>query len=253
MPPETTVPTEGNPPAPTPPAPAPTPPPAQPVVIPPSSTTLPDDTDWKAKYDGMRGRLMQLNTQWNERLGAQDETIKDLGKRLETTSSQLATAQEQVVAFTQQVESIPQLQEQANKVETLETMNQRLDLIMRYPQIINQTKVEEVEVEVDGEKQTQQKRANPVLDLLLSSNLQGEQYAALVAQMAQTLPAESGTPPAPDSPPVVGTSPPAPVQANEEADLQKQVWDAREDGNYTLMNELMNQLAALKDKQASKK
>jgi hypothetical protein len=242
----------GTPPVQTP-APAPVAPPSQPPEIPPSSTALPDGTDWKAKYDGTRGAWMQAQTAWNEQLGAREEAIKSLRTQLQTANTQLTEAQNQIQTFTQQVEGIPQLEERAKQAETLEVMNQRLELIMKYPSIVNQTEVVEEELEVNGEKKTQQKRVNPVMDLLLSSKLQGDQYDALVAQMAGKFSAGEGAPAPPPGSPLVGTPPPSPAPSDEAGDLRKQIWEAREAGNHSMVNELMDQLADLQDKQAAKK
>lgn len=246
---EPTVPT-GAPPAPDPiSSPAPVVPPSQPVSIPPSSTVMPDETDWRAKYDGTRGAFKQAKSQWDEQRGAIEQGSKGLQQQLEVTTSQLTQAQEQVVVLTAQIEAIPQLTERANQADRIEALNARLELIMRYPNIVSQTELVETVVGEGDEATTQVERSNPVLDLLLSSSLQGEEYALLVAQMNAKFTAPPAATPLPTGSLLVGPGPPTPVSGGGIEDLQRQVLEARENGDHDLVTELTNQMAEWRDQQ----
>ena len=221
----------------------------QPPPIPPKTSSLSEQElrAWMNKQDGYRGAMLQQQEWYEGQLGAMRETSGALGKKadlLQQERDNLKSAndqlQVQLAELQATVESVPQLQEQAQRAQTLEASNRRMHLIMQYPQIIAQTQV--VETEVDGEKTTT--RQNPFLELLMNSNVDDDSFERLVAQTAASVaagqaPIQGGQPVGPGAPP------PPPAGDSQGAELIRRRQEAHENGDYDLARALNDQIAAL--------
>lgn len=219
-------------------APPATPAPAGQPVVPPSSTTMPAGTDWKAKFDGLRGAMMALQTQSAEQIGSLRQQLSAAGAELGVKSEQFSAAEINIAALTEQVTGLPALQEQADKVPILEAQGQRLEMILSYPEIVSKTELVNVSKEGEDEKI---ERVNPFLQALLSSSLEGDAFKTLAEGMAGKL----GTGEEGEAPPQhVGPPPPTPVPSGSYEDLRKQALEAQRAGDYETANGLWDQVAA---------
>jgi len=226
--------------------PAASPPPATPAptgqpVVPPSSTTMPAGTDYKAKFDGLRGAMMALQTQTAERIGSLEQQLRAVGGESTMKDEKLSAAEVNITNLTEQVSGLPALQERADKVETLEAQGLRLEAILRYPEIVGKTEL--VAVEGEDEKFN---RVNPFLDALLSSTLSGDDFVALAEQMAGQLGTGGWTEGEviPSGPQQVGPNPPTPVPSGSADDLRAQALEAQRAGDYDKANGLWDQVSA---------
>ncbi len=139
-----------------------------------------DTTDWKAKYDGLvgtyRARTNELNSEIDRQkllVQERDTKIASLEARITELTSQLATAN----TFKDQVTAL-EVDKQAAT-----TRAERLELLTKYPILLAaQTKAEDGTV------------SNPMLDLLLSSNLPADQLKAKAEALAASLPRQSAAP-----------------------------------------------------------
>lgn len=224
----------------TPPAASPAPATQAPIgqpVIPPSSTTMPAGTDYKAKFDGLRGAMMALQTQTAEQIGALEQQLRAVSSESNMKDEKISAAEANIAKLTEQLAGLPAIQEQANRVPTLESQRQRMEAILRYPEIIGKTVTV---TSGDGEDQ-ETTRENPFLDSLLSSTLTGDAFTALVEQMAGQLRGEvqepSGQQPG-------GPAPPTPVPSGSVDDLRKQALEAQRAGDYDKANRLWDAVAA---------
>lgn len=261
MPDQPTDPTGGQPPAASVPQ-APTAtqaPPSQPAapINPPQVDIDPNVENWeywRSKFYGTQGAFKQAQSAWDEQRGASEQARKGLTAQLEAANAQLAQTQKQVAELSQQLEVLPQLQERATEANRLEALNTRLNVILRYPQIVGQTEEVEVTVGEGDEATTQMERRNPFMDLVLSSNLEGPELETMVHQIASKLnePAEPALPPQPAASTMVGGGPPpTPAPSESVADLRQKAADARDAGDYNMAEALLDQIAELQDQQAS--
>lgn len=232
-----TEPTTPTPPAAsTPPA---TPAPAGQPVVPPSSTTMPPDTDYKAKFDGLRGAMMALQTRSAEQIGALEQQLRAVGSESGMKDEKLSAAETNIANLTEQLTGLPAIQERANKVEGLEAQGLRLEAILRYPEIVGKTELVDTSAEGEDEKF---ERVNPFLDALLASTLAGDAFSALAEQMAGQL----GTGERIDGEPPqhVGPPPPTPVPSGSLDDLRAQALEAQRSGDYDKANGLWDAVSA---------
>lgn len=215
------------------------------VGLPPASTSLAADdpkTDFRRKYDELRGTLKSARSQWDEVYGELSTGIK-AGN---ATISQFQALQQQlqVLAAERQVTQtrLGELQAEADKVTGLAAMNDKLQNILRFPQIVTAAKQVEVEGE-DGKKTT--KVVNPLMDLALSSTLQGEDFAALLEQLAGQLgpqQAQTALPQTAGNPAEMITTPPPPAGGDSIDELRKQATAAMDAGEYELFYQLQDKI-----------
>ena len=156
-----------------------------------------DTTDWKAKYDGLvgtyRARTNELNAEIDRQkllVQERDTKIASLEAQITALNTQLATAN----TFKDQVTAL-----EADK-QAATTRAERLELLTQYPTLLAaQTKAEDGTV------------SNPMLDLLLSSNLPADQLKAKAEALAASLPRQTaqpaGLPPMPTPAPTGNESP----------------------------------------------
>jgi len=167
-----------------------------------------------------RGRLEQ-------RLRTAEQAVRTSHGRVESLTGERTTLQERLAG-------VPELQEQAGRVETLEGQVARMQLLMQYPQIVNAVQVQTVEGE-DG--QTSETRSNPTLELLMSSSLAGDEFASHVDAFVQALP--TGNSPAPTD--AGATTPPTPAPRSAADDLHDRAMAAMLEGDYEESQRLLDQ------------
>lgn len=237
-------PTAGTPPAVSPP-PATQAPVGQPIAVPPSSTTMPAGTDWKAKFDGLRGAMMALQTSSQERIGSLEQQVRTSGGEKTMLQEKLSAAELNITNLTEQLTGLPAIQEQASKTTALEAQTARLEAILRFPEIVGKTEMVDVSAEGEDEKF---ERVNPFLDALLASTLEGDGFTSLAEQMAAQLGAgEWGEGDGEQTPPGQqpgGTGPPTPVPSGSLDDLRTQALEAQKSGDYNKANSLWDQVSA---------
>jgi len=223
----------------------------QTVTVPPSSTTMPADTDWKAKFDGLRGAMLALQTQSRERIGSLEQQVRAANSEAQVAMEKLSAAEANIAKLTEQLEGLPAIQEQANKATTLEAQTKRLEMILRFPEIVGHTEM--VDVSEEGEDERFE-RVNPFLDALLSSTLDGDAFQELAEQMAAQLGAGEWTEggdeqePSPLGQQPGGVAPPTPVPSGSLDDLRKQALEAQRAGDYEKANSLWDAVSAKRGK-----
>jgi hypothetical protein len=203
---------------------------------------MPAGTDYKAKFDGLRGAMMALQTHTTERIGSLEQQLRAVGSESTMKDEKLSAAEANITKLTEQISGLPAIQEQADKATTLEAQGLRLETILRYPEIVGKTEMVDTSAEGEDEKL---ERANPFLDALLSSSLQGEAFTALAEQMAGQLGiGQEGELPAQQ----VGPPPPTPVPSGSVDDLRAQALEAQREGDYDKANGLWDQVSAKRAK-----
>jgi hypothetical protein len=169
---------------------------------------------------------------------------------------EIAEAQAQLQAVTSQrdnyqtqLENLPQLQETAGQVPTLQNQLQRLETVLRYPTLLSQTTVEtQTKTGEDGQETQVEVRSNPFLDLALSSQLEGDAFQAMLNQLEGRIPtAQQPTVPQGTTPTQMNVpSQPQPVATTGLADLQQQYEDARNRGDGDESFRLLERMMELK-------
>ena len=200
---------------------------------------MPAGTDWKAKFDGLRGAMMALQTSSQERIGSLEQQVRASGGEKGMLQEKLSAAELNITKLAEQMDGFPAIQEQANKSTALEAQTARLEAILRFPEIVGKTEMIDVSGDDEDEKFD---RVNPFLDALLSSSLGGDAFTELAEQMAAQL--GTGEWEGEETPQPGGTKPPTPVPSGSLDDLQKQAREAQRSGDYGKANELWDQVSA---------
>ena len=214
-----------------------------------------EPTQWESKFHGLRGSFKQAQAAWQEKEGMLTQQIKTLQGQLGTLNSQLGNAQSQVEQFQAQVEALPQLQERAEQADAFEVQLERLGTIMNYPEILAQT---EEAIVGEGEEATTERR-NPIMDLLMSSTMEGDAFVQMVEQVATKLragqqlepePSGEGEPEPRNPPAPIGAPPPpAPTGGDTLESLRKQAMEAQMSGDYQTATKLWDQVLEAENKQ----
>jgi len=167
-----------------------------------------DQTDWKAKYDGLVGTYRARTTELNTQIDAQKLLVVEWKDKATAFETQIATLNTQLTtanAFKDQVTTLTADKQAAtDKAE-------RLELLTKFPTLLAaQVKA------ADGTV------TNPMLDLLMSSNLPADQLKAKAEALAAGLPRQqpaqgSNLPPMPAA---------APAGDESVADLQARAMEA---------------------------
>lgn len=227
--------------------------PPEPLEIPQTSTVLQAQGDdltaaqWRRKFESMRGNLMERQRQWDEYQGRIEARVSAFENRISDLQNQVAGLQTENGDLKTQLENADDLRKAAGQVPQLTDQLEKLRYAARFPSIISQAKVVEVQGE-DG--QTVQERQNTVLDMLLSSSVQGEDWQKMVVELSQTLERQpiAGQPPARPldmTPP--GSAPP-PAAGDPIAELEAKQEQAYIDGNWDEVRALNDQLVAARQK-----
>jgi len=168
----------------------------QPPVVPPAPATLPPapavpampptpsqlrrqdpNVDMDRQFNHLRGELNARANDWQTWQG-QVEQINL------TLAQDLAAARQEASQAQAQLQRAQGFEAQAQQSQTLAQQNDRFARLIRYPVILQQGTVQQV---TDEQGQVQSVNVNPYLDLLMSSNLQGDNFEAAVQRLASTL------------------------------------------------------------------
>lgn len=204
------------------------------------------DTDFERQSDYLRGEIMARQGQWDTYRGQVEAHDKQLRDQIDTLQGRITSLTGDKTTLQEQVNILPDLQSKAQQVEALAGEVGKLRFVMAYPALTNAV-VEETVKKEDGTEAVVRK--NPYLDLLLSSTLGGEQFEAMVADLAQAVRSKvpQGTPPAP--PTTTGATPaggPAPTTPTTHEELKRQREEAWAAGDTNLQSALNLQMLELR-------
>jgi len=226
------------------PQPLPTPPPA--LEVPPTSTDVSaqDPTaDFERKFNSQRGTIKERQRQWDEYQGVMETRLKAAESMVRVQEAQLVEMRATTQRLTEQLSGVPVLRESANKVPVLQEQMDKLKFAMQFPTLIEQAKV--VEVTNDAGEITQV-RQNTVLDMLLSSSVQGENWQRMAEELAVTLTRESpvGLPASRPLGMTLPGGPPQPIGGGDSIEeLKAQMRTAYQTGNYQQVDEITSAIA----------
>jgi len=189
--------------------------------------------------------MMAARAQWEETKGGMEEQLRSMKSELEVLRQQSTQLTAQHTTYQEQLATLPTLQERAGLAEAMEVQLERMETIMRYPQIISRTE----EVQVGEGDSARVERQNPFMDMLLSSTVEGDDFLAMVNKIAGQLstPAAAPTP----TPPVTagGAPPPTPAPEGETIEsLLKQAMDLQMEGDYPGANAIYDKVSKLRTK-----
>jgi citrate synthase len=137
-------------------------------------------------YHNLSGQLTAYVSQSEEYRGQLEQRLRTAEEAVRTFQAQATQAEQRAAQLQTQVEGLPALQEQANQTNTLQEQVDKLHLLMNYPAVT--TRFVEREEPVEGQEEPRTVRVNPTLDLLMTSTLQGEDFATHVRDFVATLP-----------------------------------------------------------------
>lgn len=221
-----------------------------PSQIPPSSAVVAaaagQKVDWERKFNGIRGSWKADQAASATREGELKQQITGLQQQLAdaTQAHSSVTAENQALAA--QVGQLDELREQAGQLPAIQAREQKLQAILRYPELTGATKVVIKKDEAGNNVET---RENPYLTLAMTSTLQGPEFEAMLGDLSRVVPAQE-VPVLPVAPaPLLGSTPaPAPQTPGSTIDdLRRSRGIAKDEHNYeevTRLNDaIMTQLA----------
>lgn len=136
-------------------------------------------------YHNLTGQLNAYIAQTEQYTGGLQQRLATAEQAVQTSASRMGTLEAERSRLTGEVASLPELQQRASEVDTLQEQLEKLHLLMGYPAIVN--RVEERQVQQEGQEEPTTVRANPTLELLLSSSLSGSAFAEQVDAFARGL------------------------------------------------------------------
>jgi len=178
-------------------------------------------------YHNVTGQLNAYVASMEEYRGRLEQRLRTAEQAAQALQARASQSENRVASLQQQVEGLPELQQQASQVDALQEQVNKLNLLMHYPQVVNRF-VEREEQGAEGEE-PRRVRANPTLELLLTSTLSGEQFAQHVQDFVQTLPLQGQQPTAPS--PEAGASL-TPQPANQQDERWARYNELRDQGRY---------------------
>lgn len=124
-----------------------------------------DVTDWKAKYDGLAGSAKQLTQKFNAQVAEREAQIESL-------TAQVADLSRQYKDLKTTADAMPDLRVQLETVKAEHAKavidSQKQGVLLKYPQLLA----------------TRDGKPNPLLDVLMATNLPVDQLEAKVAEIA---------------------------------------------------------------------
>lgn len=217
-----------------------------PEPIPPKSTIIQaatpgQDVNWERQFNALRGTMIADRANWDTAKGQNDAIttqLREQVQQLQGSISSLTTERDSLQATT---EGLPELRETAGRVPDLLEQHRKLQAVLHYPGIVGQA--QEVEIEAEDGTKTKQKK-NALLDMILTSRLDGENWDRMLHDVAEALPGLGEAPPA--AQPLQGvTTPPQPVTKPSMDELITQRNNAMLEGNYIRASELNAEIANL--------
>jgi hypothetical protein len=219
-----------------------------PSQIPPSSSVIAaaspgQDIDWERKFNGIRGSWNADKAAFATREGEFKQRIDGLQQQLADSQQAHSSAVAENQALAAQVGQLDELREQAGQLSVVQAREQKLQMILRYPELTGATKVV---IEKDEAGNDVEVRENPYLTLAMTSTLQGPEFETMLSDLSRVVPTQE-TPAAPAAPaPLLGSAPaPAPQDpAATIADLRRKRGEAKDAHNYAEVTRLNDAIMA---------
>ncbi len=188
----------------------------------------PDGKFWREKYTGLEGHFRQrLDEEVKNALKEQEGTYEEkLQTEIKTREERVAEMQNKLQEVGSQLGELKTLQERLPELEKEARQAAKLRAMLEYPDLVNQ-QVEEVVQGEDGEER--KLVTNPILDLIQSVDLEGDELRERLKQLNKIVKKEVQLDPSP----LEGASP-APGEPIEET---PEYWEqkAREARNESIM------------------
>jgi uncharacterized coiled-coil protein SlyX len=158
---------------------------------------------WRDKFNGQKGAVQDLSTKLAEARREIDSLKQKMTDSLSSRDQDETQLREELESLRENAGVIPDLHEKIKELTAKVKAGERYKALARRPELLSMVVEEEEETE-DGETVT--KRTNPILDLVASSNLEGEDLDALLDKLSVAVPTtsaaeDSAKPPAPPAPP----------------------------------------------------
>lgn len=221
-------------------------PPAAPTVPPPSSQI--DTENLARRFDTERGKWQQYMSEVASWQGGMQQQLNTARGLLNDRVARVQELERQLAALQEQVNAVPGLKEQASQAAQYQEQLDRLKQITAYPEVVNRVQEQQVAKE-DGT--TEVIRVNPILDMLMNTNLQGDAFHQNLVGVVATLTQSQVPPAAPSSqaPPTAGMTP-APMASSADEAFWQQYNEAQAKGDYNRMGELLQERAVQMDQRS---
>lgn len=146
-----------------------------------------DDKLWREKYTGQKGRADELERELNKMRESRETALNELKteiekreSKIEELSGKLTNAGEQLGELQALKDQLPELEQQARRAAKLER-------VLEYPDLVNKQVTDLIETE-DG--QEVEMKVNPVMNLVLNSNLEGDELTAELERLNRMIKAD---------------------------------------------------------------
>jgi regulator of replication initiation timing len=205
------------------------------------AATSPDNTDWERKFYGIRGTLKASQATAQTREGEFQQQVADLKRELAEVKQANTSMAEENAALATQVGQLDELKAQADQLPIVQAQEEKLRMIMEYPELTQATKVVVTKDEAGNDVET---RENPYLTLAMTSTLKGTDFRAMLQGLSEVVPAtsEPAVAPAPLAGSTPGSVPQTPGDTVE--DLRRQRNEASIAHNYAEVSRLNDAIMA---------
>jgi predicted nuclease with TOPRIM domain len=200
---------------------------------------------WREKFHGVHGRVQQLEREKSELAGE----MEDLETKNDSLRAEIDTREDAITQLNTRIDELSAVESRVDELkQERDTLAERadladkLDVLMDYPELLTRKVTEEVETE-DGE--VVEESHNPYLDLVKSSNLEGDALRSQIDRLARTLGEEPASKSEPEADKDMSGASPEPGQPMEETpemhrakaeELRKQAYNA--DNRTELMEQM---------------
>ena len=143
----------------------------------------PDGKRWIDKYNGLKGRLMQVEAESAESTGKLEAQLDSLRQRLQETAASAESYKTEAEKISELQEKIDALGEEKKALSTKADRVDQYEVLFRYPHILDKQVEKEIPDPDDPEK-TMKVKVNPLLNLVESTTLTGEALEEQVQMIA---------------------------------------------------------------------
>lgn len=187
-----------------------------------------DDKPWREKYHGLKGRIQQVESDYQKKLeetqsslGQLKATLGEKDSKIEQLTGKLTNAGEQLGQLKALQDKVPELEQQARQAA-------KLRAVLEYPELVNRQVTDMIETE-DGKEH--EIVTNPILDLVESTNLEGDELRVHLKRLNEIVKAGEPVPEQEKDTTLTDGAVPAPDDQVEET---PEYWEQKAREEHTL-------------------
>lgn len=140
----------------------------------------PDGKQWKEKFHGQRGRAQQLESEYQDKIGALEKQLEDLKGTVGQKDSSIEQLNTRLGEATERLQDLQALKDRVPELEQKARITDRYRALMEYPELLN-AQVKDVVKDEDGEEH--EMVFNPILSFVENTTLEGDALRAEINRL----------------------------------------------------------------------